>query len=39
MKISQLSKITGASTRSIRHYEATNLLTASRLKNWFSGVR
>ncbi|MCM2998561.1 MerR family transcriptional regulator [Paenibacillus cellulositrophicus] len=35
MKISQLSKITGASIRSIRHYEATNLLTASRLKNGF----
>jgi len=35
VKISQLSKTTGASIRSIRHYEATNLLKASRLKNGF----
>lgn len=35
MKISQLSKTTGASIRSIRHYEATRLLNASRLKNGF----
>lgn len=33
MKISQLSKITGASTRSIRHYEKKKLITAVRLEN------
>ncbi|MGG3575186.1 MerR family transcriptional regulator [Bacillus gobiensis] len=35
MKISQLSKITGASTRSIRHYEKKKLITASRLENGY----
>jgi DNA-binding transcriptional MerR regulator len=35
MKISQLSKITGTSIRSIRHYEKKNLLTVSRLKNGY----
>ncbi|MFE6795818.1 MerR family transcriptional regulator [Paenibacillus chitinolyticus] len=38
MKISQLSKITGASIRSIRHYEATQLLTASRLRNGYREI-
>ncbi|KPV59098.1 MerR family transcriptional regulator [Paenibacillus sp. A3] len=33
MKISQLSKVTGASPRSIRHYEKKKLLTANRLEN------
>ncbi|MFD0693308.1 MerR family transcriptional regulator [Paenibacillus sp. GCM10027628] len=33
MKISQLSKITGASTRSIRHYEKKKLITSVRLEN------
>ncbi|GGD84133.1 MerR family transcriptional regulator [Paenibacillus nasutitermitis] len=33
MKISELSKRTGASTRSIRHYEQKNLITAFRLEN------
>ncbi|ALC81225.1 MULTISPECIES: MerR family transcriptional regulator [Bacillus] len=35
MKISQLSKITGASTRSIRHYEKKKLITAARLENGY----
>lgn len=35
MKISELSKITGASIRSIRHYEKKNLITASRLDNGY----
>jgi MerR family Zn(II)-responsive transcriptional regulator of zntA len=33
LKISQLSKITGASTRSMRHYEKKKLITAVRLEN------
>ncbi|MGF9914148.1 MerR family transcriptional regulator [Paenibacillus ehimensis] len=33
MKISQLSRATGASPRSIRHYEKKKLLTANRLEN------
>lgn len=33
MKISELSRITGASSRSIRHYEKKKLLTAVRLEN------
>lgn len=33
MRISQLSKETGASARSIRHYEKKKLLTARRLDN------
>jgi len=33
MKISQLSRITGASARSIRHYEKKKLITAVRLEN------
>lgn len=33
MRISELSKITGASARSIRHYEKKNLLSAVRLEN------
>ncbi|MCM3781893.1 MerR family transcriptional regulator [Neobacillus mesonae] len=33
MKISQLSKATGASARSIRYYEQKNLLTARRMDN------
>lgn len=33
MKISELSKITGASARSIRHYEKKKLITAVRLEN------
>ena len=33
MKISELSKKTGASIRSIRHYEKKNLITAVRLEN------
>ncbi|WP_309260383.1 MerR family transcriptional regulator [Bacillus cereus] len=33
MKISELSKKTGASVRSIRHYEKKNLITAVRLEN------
>ncbi len=33
MKISQLSKATGVSPRSIRHYEKKRLLTANRLEN------
>lgn len=33
MKISQLSKLTGASARSIRYYEKIKLLTAKRLDN------
>ncbi|PTM56662.1 MerR family transcriptional regulator [Desmospora activa] len=35
MKISQLSKITGVSPRSIRHYEKKKLLTAKRLDNGY----
>lgn len=35
MKISELSKKTGASIRSIRHYEKKNLITASRLDNGY----
>ncbi|CAH0121436.1 MULTISPECIES: MerR family transcriptional regulator [unclassified Paenibacillus] len=35
MKISQLSESTGASIRSIRHYEKKNLITASRLENGY----
>jgi DNA-binding transcriptional MerR regulator len=35
LKISELSKITGASIRSIRHYEKKNLLTATRLDNGY----
>lgn len=35
LKISELSKITGASIRSIRHYEKKNLITASRLNNGY----
>lgn len=35
MKISELSKITGASIRSIRHYEKKKLITASRLDNGY----
>jgi DNA-binding transcriptional MerR regulator len=33
LKIGQLSKATGISTRSIRHYEKKNLIKASRLDN------
>lgn len=33
LKIGQLSKATGASTRSIRYYEKKNLLTAKRMDN------
>ncbi|WP_010494233.1 MerR family transcriptional regulator [Paenibacillus elgii] len=33
MKISQLSRATGVSPRSIRHYEKKKLLTANRLEN------
>ncbi|WP_248927590.1 MerR family transcriptional regulator [Paenibacillus hamazuiensis] len=33
MKISELSKRTGASTRSIRHYEKKQLISAIRLEN------
>lgn len=33
MRISELSKITGASVRSIRHYEKKNLLSSVRLEN------
>ncbi len=33
LKISELSKKTGASVRSIRHYEKKNLITAVRLEN------
>lgn len=33
MRISELSKITGASARSIRHYEKKNLLSSVRLEN------
>ncbi|GBG10596.1 MerR family transcriptional regulator [Paenibacillus agaridevorans] len=33
MKISELSKRTGASTRSIRHYENKKILSAVRLEN------
>ncbi|ASZ65532.1 MerR family transcriptional regulator [Bacillus cereus] len=33
MKIGELSKKTGASVRSIRHYEKKNLITAVRLEN------
>ncbi|MFV8519673.1 MerR family transcriptional regulator [Bacillus sp. SBS7] len=35
MKISELSKKTGASIRSIRHYEKKNLITAVRLENGY----
>lgn len=35
MKIGQLSKITGASVRSIRHYEKKNLIKATRLENGY----
>ncbi|MCP3742370.1 MerR family transcriptional regulator [Rossellomorea sp. BNER] len=35
MKISELSKETGASVRSIRHYEKKKLITASRLENGY----
>jgi DNA-binding transcriptional MerR regulator len=35
LKISELSKITGASIRSIRHYEKRNLLTSTRLDNGY----
>ncbi|WNC15222.1 MerR family transcriptional regulator [Brevibacillus brevis] len=33
MLISQLSKLTGVSPRSIRHYEKKNLLSSNRLRN------
>lgn len=33
MRISQLSEKTGASTRSIRHYEKKKLITSTRLEN------
>ncbi|MDQ0116507.1 MerR family transcriptional regulator [Paenibacillus harenae] len=33
MRISQLAKITGISSRSLRHYEKKGLITASRLDN------
>ncbi|WP_169083991.1 MerR family transcriptional regulator [Paenibacillus sp. PL91] len=33
MKISELSRITGVSTRSIRHYEKKKIVTAVRLEN------
>lgn len=33
MRISELSKVTGASARSIRHYEKKNLLSSVRLEN------
>ncbi|MCK0469999.1 MerR family transcriptional regulator [Halalkalibacter sp. APA_J-10(15)] len=35
MKISELSKKTGASIRSIRHYEKKNLITSTRLDNGY----
>lgn len=35
MRISELSKKTGASIRSIRHYEKKNLITAPRLDNGY----
>ncbi|AJI12417.1 TPA: MerR family transcriptional regulator [Bacillus cereus] len=35
MKISELSKKTGASIRSIRHYEKKKLITAVRLENGY----
>jgi DNA-binding transcriptional MerR regulator len=35
LKISELSKITGVSIRSIRHYEKKNLITVSRLDNGY----
>jgi len=35
LKISELSKKTGASIRSIRHYEKKNLITAVRLENGY----
>ncbi|WP_096190147.1 MerR family transcriptional regulator [Evansella halocellulosilytica] len=35
MKIGELSKKTGVSVRSIRHYEKKNLITASRLDNGY----
>ncbi|QYR19244.1 MerR family transcriptional regulator [Paenibacillus sp. sptzw28] len=35
MKISELSKITGVSVRSIRHYEKKNLISVSRLENGY----
>jgi MerR family transcriptional regulator, Zn(II)-responsive regulator of zntA len=35
LKISELSKATGASVRSIRHYEEKKLITASRLDNGY----
>lgn len=33
MKISELSRLTNASTRAIRHYEEKGLITAERLGN------
>ncbi|WP_062051465.1 MerR family transcriptional regulator [Bacillus sp. JCM 19034] len=35
MKISELSKKTGVSIRSIRHYEKKNLITSTRLDNGY----
>lgn len=35
MKISELSNRTGASARSIRHYEQKNLITSRRLENGY----
>lgn len=35
MRISELSKVTGASVRSIRHYEKKRLITALRLDNGY----
>lgn len=35
MKISELSKLTGVSIRSIRHYESKNLLASARLDNGY----